>query len=150
MLHVSYKYNLGNIICNHLRERWYLVTNDYLTAKWGLDCLSPGSLALASRAAPLLYFLNMSAQEWLESPSRFLAEDEAHRQDLTEEQRVDGVDPPINGCAKGSEEHVGPLGSIVLQDPGHWSRLNKFLLLRDGVLGVHTEKHTHQWARLCV
>lgn len=76
--------------------------------------------------------------------SRSLPAHVAHRQDLTEEQRVDGVDPPINSRAEGSKKHVGPLGGVVLQDPGHWSRLDRFfllLLLGDGVLVVHREKH---------
>lgn len=138
------------------RSQMMVVANDYWAAKWGLHCLCPGSSALASREAPFLSFLKMSALATLElfNSSISLAANEAHRQDLTEEQRVDGVDPPINSCAKGSKKHVGPLGGIVLEDPGHWSRLNRFLLLlllSDGVLCVDTEiAHTHVSGRGCV
>ena len=73
---------------------------------------------------------------------------EPHRQDLTEQQSVDGVDSSVYGSADGSKKHVGPLRYVVLEDPGDWSRLHGLflLLLWDGILSIHTQTHRFQQA----
>lgn len=48
---------------------------------------------------------------------------------LTEEQGIERVDRPIGSCPKGSKHHIGPFGSVVLQNPGHVSRYDFFLIL---------------------
>lgn len=68
-------------------------------------------------------------------------EREPHRQDLTEQQSVDGVDSSVYGSPNGSKKHIGPLRYVVLEDPGDWSRLHDvfLILLWDCILSIHTD-----------
>ena len=47
----------------------------------------------------------------------------ADPEDLTEENSVDGVDGAVDRGPQGPQQHVGPLGTVVPEDPQHGGRL---------------------------
>lgn len=50
-----------------------------------------------------------------------------HPEDLAEQDSVDGVDGAVNGSTQRSQQHVRPLGPVVLEDASDRGRCHMFI-----------------------
>lgn len=50
----------------------------------------------------------------------------AHAEDLAEQDGVDGVDGAVNGSTQRPQQHVRPLGPVVLEDASDWGGFHMF------------------------
>lgn len=48
---------------------------------------------------------------------------------LAEQYSIDGVDRAIDSSSQRTQEHVGPLWLVVLQDASYWGRLYIFICI---------------------
>lgn len=114
---------LGSLTCMNCEKKLMTATMQNKT-QIPLICSLCSFTSLMAKVCEHTWFSGEAAQKCRQPIGVKLRR--PHPEDLAEEHGVDGVDGAVDGSAQRAQQHVGPLGPVVLEDASDWGGFHMF------------------------